>query len=305
MKKITIYFPIVALLISSLYVPVKAQQDPVFSDYNYNPIIINPGFTALDPHTEIMVGNSGFFNSFEGSPETLMFSFQTPVNNEKVGLGAGLYQDKVGVSSVTNVFASYAYKIHFDLQRDRPHYEYYVPTVLSFGLTTGLKILNDDLLSLGIEDDPNFNQNVKANIPTFGFGAVFNNDKFYAGISSPNLLGDKLIKQDLGIRNTYYGYLGYRIFTNPFREVLVKPSVLFKYQNGAPLQADMNLSFSYKNRFELGAGYRSTSSINLLAGFYMLEHLRLVYHYNKPFGDNPIQHSHGISLSYRFGDGYK
>lgn len=296
---------IIILFISLFFGKIIAQQTPVFSDYNYNTMIINSAYTGFNPNSEITVSNIGFFNNFEGSPKTLRFNFQTTVHDEKMGIGAGFSQDEIGVTSVTNMFATYSYKINFDLKSNRPHYEFYVPTVLSFGVTAGMQIYNDDLLSLGIEDDPNFNRNINANVPTFGFGIFFNNDKFYAGVSSPNLLGDNLANEDiLALKNTYYGYLGYRIFTTKFREVLIKPSVLLKYENGAPLQADINTTVSYKNKFEIGAGYRTTSSMNFLVGFYMLKHLRLIYHYNQPFSNNPIKNSHGLSLSYRFGDGY-
>jgi len=268
-------------------------------------MIINSAYTGFISDTEISVNNTGFFNNFEGSPKTLRFTFQTAINEDKMGIGAGFSQDEIGVTSVTNMFAAYSYKIFFDLKSDRPHYEYYVPTVLSFGVTAGLQLYNENLLSLGIEDDENFSKNINANVPTVGFGVVFNNDRFYAGLSSPNLLGDKLSNEDiLDLKSTYYGYLGYRLFTNQFREVLVKPNVLLKYENGAPIQADINTAVSYKNKFEIGVGYRTTSSMNLLVGFYMLKHLRLIYHYNQPFSNNPIKNSHGISLSYRFGNGY-
>ena len=305
MKKITTHFKIVTGIICLFYGSLKAQQSPVFSEYNYNPMLINSAFTGFDSDTEISISNTGFFNNFDGSPKALQFTLQTTVDNDKMGLGAGFSKDEIGVTSVNTIFANYSYKIFFDIQSNRPDYQHYVPTVLAFGVTAGLQIYDDNLLSLGIEDDPNFAENIHANIPTFGFGVVFNNDRFYAGVSSPNLLGTKLANEvNLELSNVYFGYLGYRIFTDQFREVLIKPNVLLKYENGAPFQADINTAVNYKNKFEIGAGYRTTSSMNFLVGFYMLKHLRLIYQYNQPFRNNPIQNSHGISLSFRFGNGY-
>jgi hypothetical protein len=85
---------------------------------------------------------------------------------------------------------------------------------------------------------------------------------------------------------------------------MLKPSVLLKSEKGAPLQIDTNVSVSYRNRFELGAGYRSNSSLNFLAGIYLLENFRLIYHYNMALKDSVLPNIHGLMLSYRFGKGY-
>ena len=77
-----------------------------------------------------------------------------------------------------------------------------------------------------------------------------------------------------------------------------------KYENGAPFQMDINLAMSYKNKFELGTGYRTNSSINLLAGIYLFKNIRAVYNYNLAFNNSPLGNTHGIIISYLFGEGY-
>ena len=86
--------------------------------------------------------------------------------------------------------------------------------------------------------------------------------------------------------------------------MMIKPNVLIKHEDGAPLQIDMNLSASFQNRFELGAGYRKTSSINMLAGVYLITNFRLIYNYNIAVKDSPLGNTHGVILSYQFGKGY-
>ena len=51
------------LFILSLFVCflAKAQQTPVFAEYNYNPFLLNPGYAGLQASTEISITNSGFF----------------------------------------------------------------------------------------------------------------------------------------------------------------------------------------------------------------------------------------------------
>ena len=77
-----------------------------------------------------------------------------------------------------------------------------------------------------------------------------------------------------------------------------------KYEKGAPVQADLNVAVSYRNKFELGTGYRTNSSFNFLIGFYMLKNIRAIYSYNLATNGSPVGNSHGIALSYQFGEGY-
>lgn len=258
------------------------------------------------PTTEATLSNSGFFNSFDGSPKNFSLSFHSPLRDGKIGIGAGLIRDQIGVTTSTSAFAAYSYKIFFDFKDDRPYWQIYQPGTLSFGITAGIQQYQDNLLELGIMNDPNFSQNINATIPTIGIGFLFNHARFYAGVSSPNLLGDRLASDDnLDLKSPVYGYFGYRFYNNLFEDFMLKPSVLLKHEKGAPLQIDTNVSVSYRNRFELGAGYRTSSSINLLAGIYLIKNFRLIYHYNMALKDSPLGNTHGIMLSYRFGDGYK
>lgn len=282
-----------------------AQQTATFSEYNYNPFIINPAYAGLLMTTEMTASNSGFISSIEGSPRNFSLSFSSPLRNKKVGLGAGFVRDEIGVTSNTNFFAAYSYKIFFDFDDNRPYWEVYQPSVLSFGINAGVQQFQDNLLELNIPNDPNFAENINATIPTIGVGFLFNHSRFYAGVSAPNVLGDQLAsRDDLHLSSPIYGYFGYRFFINLFQEIMIKPSMLLKYEDGAPIQADINLAASFKNRFEIGAGYRTSSSLNVLAGVYFIQNLRFIYHYNIAIKDSPLGNTHGLMLSYQFGDGY-
>ncbi len=284
---------------------LHAQQTPLFAEYNYNPYLINSAYAGLAPSTEISLGNSGFFNQVEGSPRSFSLSLHTPLNRGKVGLGAGFIRDEIGVTTSTNAFATYSYKIFFDTKKNRPYWQVYTPNSLSFAITGGIQQYQDNLLDLGIMDDPNFAQNINASIPTVGLGILLNLADIYVGLSAPNILGDKLASDDnLDLSSAYYGYLGYRFYSNIFEEIMIKPNLLMKYENGAPFQMDINLAMSYKNKFELGTGYRTNSSINLLAGIYLFKNIRAVYNYNLAFNNSPLGNTHGIIISYLFGEGY-
>ncbi len=308
MKQSKFHIAIVALslLVQFGHQNLTAQQTPTFGEYNFNPYLINGAYAGLAPSTEVTLNNSGFFNNIEGSPRSFALSVHSPFNRGKVGLGAGFIRDVIGVTTSTSAFATYSYKIFFDTKNDRPYWQIYTPNSLSFSISPGVQQFQDNLLDLGIMGDPNFAANVDATLPTVGVGILLNLANFYVGLSAPNILGDALASNDenLDLQSPFYGYFGYRFFSNQFEEIMIKPSVLLKRETGAPLQIDTNISFSYKNKFELGSGYRSNSSINLLAGVYLLKNIRAVYNYNMAFNDSPLGNTHGIVLSYLFGEGY-
>jgi type IX secretion system PorP/SprF family membrane protein len=282
-----------------------AQQTPTFSEYNYNPYLVNSAFAGLAPSAEIGISNTGTFNQFEGSPKSFALSFHTPLNRGKIGLGAGFIRDEIGVTTSTSAFATYSYKIFFDTKSNRPYWQIYTPNSLSFSISPGIQQYQDNLLELGIMDDPNFAMNINATIPTIGLGFLLNLANVYVGVSTPNVIGDMLVSDDnVDINVPYYGYLGYRFFSNKFEELMIKPNLLLKYENGAPFQVDMNVAVSFRNRFELGTGYRTNSSINLLAGVYLFKNIRAIYSYNVAMNDSPLGNTHGFIATYRFGEGF-
>ena len=281
------------------------QQTPTFSEYNYNPFILNSAYAGLTKNTEISITNSGFLNGFEGSPTTFSLSGHGQLNRGKVGIGAGIIRDQIGVTTSTSIFAAYSYKIFFDFNSKRPYWQHYSPGVISFGITGGIQQYQDNLTELGIVDDPNFTTNIDTSIPTIGLSFLFNHATFYAGISAPNVMGNSLASdKSVKLSNPIYGYFGYRIFNNRFQNIMFKPNILIKHEKGAPSHADFNLAASFKNKFEIGAGYRTSASINLLAGIYLINNLRFIYTYNIASKNSPLGNSHGLILNIQFKDGY-
>ena len=99
----------------------NGQQTPSFAEYNYNPFIINSAYAGLTKSTEISINNAGFFNNIEGSPKSFSLSGHGSLNRNKVGIGAGIIRDQIGVSTSTSFFASYSYKIFFDFKTFQSH----------------------------------------------------------------------------------------------------------------------------------------------------------------------------------------
>ncbi|KAB7530334.1 type IX secretion system membrane protein PorP/SprF [Flagellimonas olearia] len=281
------------------------QQTVLFPEYNNNPFLVNSAYAGMGFGAEVSLSNYGYVNPIDGSPKTLALSFHTPLAKGKMGIGGVLLRDQIGVANSTQAFFAYSYKVFFDHKSDRPYWQLYDANVLSFGITAGVQQFNEALVELGIPTDPEFSSNVNATVPTVGAGFLYNRANFYVGASAPNLVGDKLSnRDDLDLSSPFYGYLGYRFYNNRFEEFMISPSALFKYEKGAPMQLDLNVMVNFKHRFELGTGYRSSSSINLMGGIYLLKHLKVIYYHNIGIQNTSMGNAHGIIFSYLF-NGYE
>ena len=298
-------YHILVIIVLSVCSNNIAQQTPLFSDYYYNPVLINPAHTGYYSNTEINLSNFGYLNQFEGNPRTFSGIFNTNILKNKVGIGGGFISDKIGVMSATTVFASYAYKLYFDRHYNRARWWDYNPSVLSFGLTTGVMLIHEKLSELAIQGDPNFQKDIDITLPTFGIGMLYSQNNFYLGFSIQNLFSNTAANdQNINVTIPYYFYGGYRWYFNRFEELRFQPSFLAKYVSGAPLQFDLNFSVNYKNKIEMGAGYRTNSSINALVGFYVFDTWRFAYNYTMYENNTPFNNTNGFILTYRFGKGF-
>jgi len=294
------------MLFSWVTLACLAQQSPTFTEYNYNPFIINSAYAGVLQNGEATLTNIGFgTQDFQGAPRSFSFTFNTPLRNEKVGLGGGVINDEIGVTSATQIFAAYSYKIILN-DNIHPYWKVYDRSFISFGINAGALIYNQDLLSLEIDNDPTFSENIASTLPSAGLGILFGHANFFAGVSAPNILGDTFSNQDrLILSRPIYAYTGYHFITNKYDpKYILKPSFLFKYEQGAPVQVDLNLSLNINNIFEIGTGFRTNSSFNALAGFYLFKNFRALYSYTQNGGNTPIASTHGVILSYRIGNGY-
>jgi type IX secretion system PorP/SprF family membrane protein len=218
------------------------------------------------------------------------------------GAGLTVSNDHLGVTNQTDVYGHYAYHIPLG---DQAH--------LAFGLKGGISNYTADLNKLIYwdTDDQVFSAGVQRNIvPNAGAGAYFYTQKFYAGLSVPRLLsydpkemfhiGDKLTTLP-HIRRHYYLNAGYVIDLNP--SLALKPNVLVRYVNGAPVQMDLNMNVLINRTFWVGASWRTGDSFVGLLEVQATKRLRVGYAYDYTLTDihRYSNGTHEIMLGYDFG----
>jgi len=82
--------------------------------------------------------------------------------------------------------------------------------------------------------------------------------------------------------------------------IKIKPALLTKMVEGAPLQVDVSGNFMFYDKFMLGVAYRWSASMSAMAGFQVTDGLYIGYGYDKETTnlDNYNSGSHEIFLRY-------
>jgi len=281
---------------------LKAQQDAMYTQYMFNTLAINPAYAGSRNVLSATALYRSQWVGVEGAPETQTLSFDSPMKNEKVGLGIQVFSDRIGITKTTGAFLSYSYKIIME------------KSTLSFGLQGGMSQYRADFTSVPLRSDGSnidyaFAQNVNKLIPNFGAGVFYNTDKFYIGASVPHLLNNKLINDSVSVSNELISkqYLhafvlsGYVFELDPMLKL--RPSFLLKAVGGAPLQADINANLWFKDTFSIGMSYRTKADISFLFEVQATDQIRVGYTYDRSL-TKLVQFnsgSHEIMLRYEFG----
>jgi len=292
MKKSLLIF---LLIIASLFsLNTQAQQDPMYTQYMYNPLSVNPAYAGSRGALSIIGLARAQWLGIDGAPRTQTLTVHSPVYNEDMGLGLSVINDQLGPIHQTMLFADYSYSI-----QTTPNAK------LAFGLKAGLNIFQADLLSLHPHDpnDPSVYNISNRLLPNVGVGVFYYSDKGYLGLSAPKLLEHNLKSGEISAskeRRHYFLIGGYVFDLGP--SVKFKPSFLVKAVSGAPLSVDLSGNFFFNDKFGVGAAYRFGDSFSGLLQYYITPQFRIGYAYDYTLTElqNYNSGTHEIMLGYDF-----
>ena len=246
---------------------VFSQQDAQYTQYIYNAVAINPGYAGTRGVLSVVGLHRTQWVGVDGAPRTQTLSVHSPIGLGRVGLGGNVIQDEIGPVSETYLNADFSYTIQTSTKGN-----------LSLGLKGGARIFNVDFNKLNRSDvnDPAFTSIDGQISPTFGLGAYYHTDKFYFGLSAPNVLEtEHLDVTDTNQISTaasvarerinFYLSSGYTFDLTD--NIKFKPAGLVKLVSGAPLQVDVSANFLFNEKFTVGAAYRWSAAISAIAGF--------------------------------------
>jgi type IX secretion system PorP/SprF family membrane protein len=274
----------------------SAQQYPVFTQYYFNELVINPAFAGSHVQLSLTSTYRNQWVNFPGAPRTVSFSGHTALMNGKMGVGLLVNHDEIGSYGNEHVYGFYSYRINMQ------------NATLSMGLMAGFNFLGVDFSNLDLQDptDPSFLP-INEFKPNFGTGLYYNRKNFFAGFSVPFLLNNvvsaNLENVATEIREARYYFLrGGGIFPINREETLkLNPSLLVRAQEGQPLSMDINLGVVIHDILSTGISWRSGDSFITFIDLKLSEKFHFAYSYDWTTSDLArfSNGSHEFMINYR------
>ncbi|MDA3953461.1 MAG: type IX secretion system membrane protein PorP/SprF [Bacteroidales bacterium] len=287
------YFVLIVMCIG--IAKVNAQQEPMFTQYSFNSLTINPAIAGTLPVLNVNSLTRLQWIGMDGAPKTFSLTSHSPIIGRKIGIGATLVTDKVGPVNNTFFTLNYAYRLRVTDE-----------LTLSMGIKGGISSYSVGLTDLSVinNEDPQFQNNDKKISPNLGFGFYLYGDKFHVGFSAPKLIqttvDDVYATDENQLKRHYFIFGGYNWQINS--DWVLKPGLLTKLVSGSPVSNDITIQTTYIDRFGGGLMYRIGDALGLFVNGIVYEELSVGYGYeyslNGLSGVNGGTHE--IMLMYNF-----
>lgn len=294
-KKIISYLNILLLLWVATMDLAKAQQDPMYTQYMNNLLIINPGYAGTQTTGNFMVVARNQWVAFKGAPRTRTFSFNTPVKDLNMGLGFSVLSDEIGPLNQTGFYMDYSYWVKMNEKYS-----------MSLGLKAGFGFYRAALTELAtVSPDPIYERDIyKDFLPNFGVGGFLFSEDAYLGVSVPKLVENIISRESHATEyvrkeKIHFYIVGGKVF-EVNENIHIKSSSMLKIVKGAPISLDITGLAGLKERFWFGGMIRIGNSWGLLAQVNATNNILIGYSYDLNFsGLNAFNNgTHEIMLSY-------
>lgn len=271
------------------------QQAFSYNQYADNLVVLNPAYSLLDKSGSISALGRRQFIGIEGAPTTLLFNGSLPIPSINAAAGLFVVNDQFAVERLTEVNAFFAKAINLNEQ-----------TKLAVSLNAGLKSYRANYLLLD-PNDPTFGTDVRETQPNIGFGVMLFTERYYIGLSAPQLMIQRLgtaSVQQAGYLQSHYYLAGAYLF-NSEEDLAIKPAILAVYTKDLPVNLNLSTTIYLKNLLGIGVNYNTN---RLFAGMLSVHGKKFKIGYSYEFGTSvgKLQGynnaTNEISLSYRFGN---
>jgi type IX secretion system PorP/SprF family membrane protein len=274
-----------------------AQQHPIYTQYMFNGLVINPAYTGS--HESITTTASARFQwtGIPGAPQTEVISMHSPLGFSRSAAGFVAVHDHLGVTNQTSFYGTYAYRIPVGNN-----------TKLAVGGQAGLTYYRANFSELDVVTpdqrvDPVFASTDSRFLPNLGIGVYLYSKKYYVGLALPTIIDNKWNSQDPSTRATqqrhYFLSAGYVFDLGP--ELKFKPNVLLKWVENGPFQYDLNANLLLHDVLWVGVSYRMQDSVDGLLQLNVNKQLSIGYSYGYPTNGLAALQSgtHEFVLNYR------
>lgn len=279
------------------YYNANAQQIPQYSQWSLHQFANNPAHAGIKPCIDVHALYRLQWVGFEGAPRSGFFTMSVPLKakrnkylSARHGTGFKFETDQIGQFNVNRF--NLAYAGHFNFTKDNR---------LSLGLYGGFMQMGYDSKNVHTTlPDPTVAQEASFIVPDASFGAWFNSEFYYFGLSLKNLIPSKW--KDIGntSRNRFHVSFnaGYQFRLS--EQLSLLPAANLRIPPKGPVSLDLNLMFDIKNTIGLGVGYRNTDAAIAILNIKIKEQFSIAYSFDYTLSKIQLggQNTHEISLRY-------
>lgn len=270
---------LLVISIGLLSFQVEAQQLTQYSHYVLNYFGINPAVAGSSPCLDLKIGYRKQWTGVEGSPSTAFANVHGNFGKKKHnfhGIGGQVETDDVGPLSFTSLAIAYAYHMKMNSRN-----------FISAGIGAGFMQYRVDAAGLvlpevGFGNDPAFGTAANEFVfPIVNFGLWYYNEDRFIGFSVRNVSNNNLTTIGSATRITPHYSLTAGKHVEMEEGFAFKPSAHLKYVASSRLSIDVTAMINYKDKLELGAGFRSESGIIGLLRVDLFKYVTLGYAYDR------------------------
>lgn len=302
------YIAIILFFASSF--TANAQQIPVLDQYIFNPYLYNPARAGDTGFGNLSLTNRLQWVEMPDAPLTNIVSFDMPLKNKNVGIGAMLFSDETHLINNYGAMFTYAYHIPFSEANDHK---------LSIGLSGGVLNQRFDYLKGNTEeaaDNALLNETENSVNFDLAAGINYNFKGLNIGFSAPQILNHQLqYREPANLDNVKFSLERHYLVSASYKANIagkfsIEPLLLARMVKGLPVQLDGNVLLGYKDMFWIGAGYRSVNSISNASALHasaavrVKERFNIAYTYETHLSSQArgdLGNSHEFTVGYRFG----
>lgn len=288
---------LVAIFLVLIVSTASAQQHPIFTQYMFNGLIINPAYSGSQESMMLTASVRRQWTGIKGAPTTEVFSGHSPIKLSRSAAGLVATHDGLGVTHQYMFYGTYAYRI--------PVSKY---GKVAVGGQAGMTYYKANYSELDVvtqngQPDLTFAGNDGRVLPNLGIGIYYSDRKTYVGLSMPTLINNKWNNQDpllVSHQERHYFLSAGHVF-DIGTDFKLKPNVLLRYVEHGPFQYDLNLNLLVKEVVWVGVSYRMQDSVDGLVQWNVNKQMSLGYSYGYPTSSLSSFQSgtHEFVLNYR------
>lgn len=282
---------------------LKAQQEPNYTQYMFNPLNYNPGYAGNKAVLSAALVYRNQWVGIDGAPKTITFSVHSPLKDKNMGVGLEVNNDKIGPINNTWVYGTYAYRFKINkISKGR----------IGLGLKAGMFNSSYDwnkIVFKDVDDGLTGTNQTNKTVPVFDFGIYYHNtNKHFLGATIKNLNNpenDQTLTGNTVLSKQFrQAILTGGLIMELNDRVVFRPSFLFQtvMQSGTKPLADVNLSLLFDQVLWTGISYRSSNAIAVILEYEVTEMFKIGYSYDYYMGELSTYNSgsHEIFLGFNY-----